>query len=245
MPVPEIVSAVEDDPLMQSYYPAVPSWLSSLPSPAEGDGGKRGNRPPGGFNPNLLEQLKLGAQAAAHEQQQMQMHAAAAGGGGARNEHSYRADGCYRVEKGGFGSNPPSLPGSGHASQAASQAASPRGGAPVSSGLNGRPFGGYGGALGGGERGQSLANAPREGRASAPFLHAAGAVSDRGTPTQSRTRPPLGQQSRPSTARPSTAGPGTPSGIRPPSTGPMRAGAPLAATVQSGEGRVSRVRQRM
>ena len=35
VPVPEIVSAVEDDPLMQSYYPAVPSsrprasWIAS------------------------------------------------------------------------------------------------------------------------------------------------------------------------------------------------------------------------
>ena len=105
-PAPEVVSAVEDDPLMQSYYPAVPAWLSSLPSPTAEEAGKRA-RPPGGFNPNLLEQLKLGAQAAANEQAAAaaaradhHSYRATADHHVTADHHSYRADGCYRSDRG-------------------------------------------------------------------------------------------------------------------------------------------------
>ena len=209
----EVVNANEDDPLMMSYYPAVPAWLSSLPSPAVADP-NASKRPPGGFNPNLLEALKLGSQMAAEAERSGNKPVAP-----------------LSVDVGGYqqqarGQSAPS-----------SHVASPRGGAPPSSsGLNGRPLGGYASALGG-NAGMEVVGRGALGRASAPFRTDQQPLSDRGTassgtPTGRGPRlagTPFGggaaetRASSARSARPSTAG-GTPSGLRPPSTGRLSIG---------------------
>ena len=110
-----MLHSCDDDPLMQSFYPQLPAWIKAEPAPAP-------TRPSGGFNPELLNALKLGASVDCP-------HPAAS----AVSAHPPRAGGS-RAGSGGGGGGGPS-----HASVASRPAEERRAARPAASHRGARP----------------------------------------------------------------------------------------------------------
>jgi hypothetical protein len=229
---------------MQSYYPAVPAWLSTLPSPddagvasASTSGGAPpqraggGSRPAGGFNPSMLEALRLGASAPgsggpaserrpqpaqrpaghqrSHSVDRPTSGGGGGGGGGGRASHPF----LPTVQHGGGASGGPGGGGGGtpgttereRGAHALSDRVHDRtpGGTPPQARYGRAPLGGLAGGAGGGGTAAGGRDRPASAR---PATHGAATQAQGGTP--SGLRPPHATVRDRGGVRPSTAGQG-------------------------------------